>query len=78
MDLVVRWRPSLGPHSLPVADLHKQMGDDQFRTFLKSFQASFRWKYASTKDIVALLQFVTKKDYSPFFEANYWGTGLPK
>lgn len=54
------------------------MGDDQFRTFLKSFQASFRWKYASTKDIVALLQFVTKKDYSPFFEANYWGTGLPK
>lgn len=59
-------------------DLHKQMGDDQFLTFLKSFQASFRWKYASTKDIVALLQFVTKKDYSPFFEANYWGTGLPK
>ena len=59
-------------------DLHKQMGDDQFLTFLKSFQASFRWKYASTKEIVALLQFVTKKDYSPFFEANYWGTGLPK
>lgn len=59
-------------------DLHKQMGDDQFLTFLKSFQASFRWKFASTKDIVALLQFITKKDYSPFFEANYWGTGIPK
>lgn len=27
--------------------------------------------------VVGLLQFLTKKDYNPFFEANYWGTGLP-
>ena len=25
-----------------------------------------------------LLQFMTKKDFGPFFEANYWGTGMPK
>jgi hypothetical protein len=60
-----------------LAAIHKELGDDMFLTFLKSYQKSFRWKFGSTKTVAGLLQFLTKKDYSPFFEANYWGTGMP-
>ena len=48
-----------------------------FLTFLKSYQKSFRWKFGSTKTVAGMLKFLTKKDYEPFFEANYWGTGMP-
>jgi hypothetical protein len=60
-----------------LACLHKELGDDAFFTFLKSYQKSFQWKFGSTKTVAALLRFMTKKDYTPFFEANYWGLGLP-
>jgi Peptidase family M1 domain len=60
-----------------LAALHKELGDDTFFTFLKSYQKSFRWKFGSTKTVAGLLQYLTKKDYGPFFEANYWGTGMP-
>jgi aminopeptidase N len=58
--------------------LHKQLGDETFLTFLKSYQRNFRWKFGSTKTVVALLNFMTKKDFNPFFDENYWGTGMPK
>jgi hypothetical protein len=64
--------------SLLLAALHKELGDQTFLTFLKSFQKSFRWKFGSTRHVVGLLQFITKKDFTPFFEANFWGTGMPK
>ena len=34
-------------------------------------------EYERTGDASAL-QYLTKKNYGPFFEANYWGTGMPK
>jgi hypothetical protein len=58
--------------------LHRQLGDEVFLTFLKSYQKSFRWKFGSTKTVVGLLNFLTKKDFNPFFDENYWGTGMPK
>src|SRR5262249_27462174 len=64
-----------GPYLL--ATLHKELGDDTFLTFLKSYQRSFRWQFGSTKTVEGLLQFLTKKDYGPFFQANYWGIGIP-
>jgi hypothetical protein len=63
---------------LLLAALHRELGDDAFLTFLKSYQKSFRWKFGSTKTVQGLLQFMTKKDYGPFFEENYWGLGMPK
>ena len=57
--------------------IHKQVGDDVFFTFLKSYQRSFAWKFGTTKHVEGLLQFLTKKDFGPFFEANFWGTGMP-
>jgi len=60
-----------------LSTLHKELGDQTFLTFLKSYQKTFRWKFGSTRHVAGLLQFLSKKDYMPFFEANYWGTGLP-
>lgn len=60
-----------------LAALHKELGDDLFLTFMKSYQRSFAWKFGTTKNVVGLLGFLTKKDFGPFFEANFWGTGMP-
>jgi hypothetical protein len=32
---------------------------------------------AEAKTVAGLVQILTRKDYMPFFEANYWGTGMP-
>ncbi len=61
-----------------LAALHKDMGDQNFLTFFKSYQKSFRWKFGSTKTVEGILQWLTKKDYGPFFAANYWGVEMPK
>ena len=61
-----------------LSQIHKEIGDDQFLTFLKSYQKTFRWKYGSTEHVAGMLQFVTKKDFNAYFEQNFWGTGLPE
>jgi hypothetical protein len=65
-----------GPYVL--AALHKELGEQVFLTFLKSYQKSFRWKYGTTADVIGLLNFMTKKDYAPFFEQYFYGTALPE
>jgi Peptidase family M1 domain len=66
---------SKGPYLL--YKLHQELGDDKFLTFMKSYQKSRRWKHSSTAEVISLLQFLTKKDYTPFFEQYYWGTAMP-
>ncbi|PYQ48062.1 MAG: hypothetical protein DMF59_17120 [Acidobacteria bacterium] len=58
--------------------LHKELGDTQFLTFLKSYTRSFNFKFGTTNDVAGLLQFMTKKDYRPFFEKYFWGTAIPE
>jgi Peptidase family M1 domain len=60
-----------------LAALHSELGDQTFLTFLKSYQKSLRYKETSTKDVIDLLQFLTKKDYGPWFEANFYAAGFP-
>jgi hypothetical protein len=60
-----------------LAMLNKEIGDDLFLSFLRNFQARYAWKYATTQDMITLLQQLTKKDFTPFFEQNFWGTGMP-
>lgn len=57
--------------------LHNELGDQTFLTFLKSYQKSFRGKQGTTEDVIGLLQFLTKKDYAPFFEQYFYGTAMP-
>jgi hypothetical protein len=58
--------------------LHRELGDDAFLTFLKSYQKSFRWKFGTTEDVAGLLEYMTKKPYGPFFEQYFYGTAMPK
>jgi hypothetical protein len=64
-----------GPYLLYT--LHKQLGDTQFLTFMKSYQKSFQWKFGTTNDVAGLLQFMTKTDFRPFLDQYFWGTALP-
>lgn len=61
-----------------LAILHKEIGDDMFLSFLRNFQARHAWKYATTRDMITLLQQLTKKDYTEFFEKHFWGTEMPQ
>jgi len=65
-----------GPVLLSV--LHKQVGDEVFLTFLKSYVKSFQGKFGTTNDVAGLLGFMTKKDWKPFFEQYYWGLAMPQ
>jgi len=64
-----------GPYLLSV--LHKDLGDQVFLTFMKSYQKSFRWKFGSTSAVAGMLEFLTKKDYKAFLDKYYWGTAMP-
>lgn len=58
--------------------IRKQLGDEKFLIFLKSYQKSFAWKFGTTKDVAGLLGFMTKQDWTPFFDQYYWGMQLPQ
>lgn len=60
-----------------LSQIHKEIGDDAFLTFLRNYQAMNAWKFANTNDMVALLKRVTNKDFTQFFEQNFWGTAMP-
>lgn len=60
-----------------LAQLHNELGDEKFLTFLKSYQKTFNFKFGTTAHVAGMLQFVTKKDFSQFFDQNYWGTSMP-
>ena len=61
-----------------LSQLHKQLGDEKFLTFLKSYQKTFNFKYGTTAHVAGMLQFVTKQDFNSYFDQNFWGTGMPE
>jgi hypothetical protein len=65
-----------GPYVL--AMLHQEIGDSLFLSFLRNFQARYAWKLATTQDMITVLQQLTKKDFTAFFEQNFQGTGMPQ
>ena len=67
---------SKGPWLLD--SIRRQIGDRPFLVFLNSCQATFRWKFGSTRMVQAVLEAVTKRDWKPFFDDYYWGTGMPR
>jgi hypothetical protein len=61
-----------------LAAIHKQLGDQQFLTFMKSYTRSFQGKFGTTADVAGLLGFMTKKDWKPFFDQYFWGLAMPQ
>jgi len=66
------------PKTEPVlSTIREQIGDPQFRLFLRAYQRNFAWKQGSTHHVVGMLGFLTKRDFAPLFEACFWGEALP-
>ena len=57
--------------------LRQEIGDQAFFTVFKSLLSSFPMKDATTKDVIAITNLVTKKDYGPWFERYLLGTEWP-
>lgn len=77
-SFVTRFKLVYSKGAFLLAALHRELGDEAFLTFLKSYQKSFRGKYGTTAHVLGLLQFITKKDYAPWFEQYYYGTAMPE
>jgi hypothetical protein len=60
-----------------LAALHKEIGDKMFLSFLRNFQARFAWKIATMDNMITVLQQMTQKDFTAFFEQKVRGTGMP-
>lgn len=58
--------------------VREKIGDQRFLVFLRSCQATLAWKFGTTEMVEKVLEAVTKEDWKPFFDADYWGTGMPK
>jgi hypothetical protein len=67
-----------GPYVLWALHQKELKDDNQMLTFMKSYQKSFRWKFGTTADVAGLLEFMTKRDFKPFFDKYYWGTAIPE
>ncbi len=65
-----------GPWALHA--LRQEIGDQAFFTILRSFLRSFDAKPAGTEEFLGLVNFVTKKDYRPWFEKYIYGAEIPK
>ncbi len=58
--------------------IRRQIGERPFLVFLNSCQSTFQWRFGNTKMVQAILEAITKSDWKPFFDTNYWGTGMPE
>jgi hypothetical protein len=78
--LAFRARTQLLYNKGPVllAAIHKQIGDEKFLTFMKSYTKSFQSKFGTTADVAGLLGVITKQDWKPFFDQYFWGTAMPQ
>ncbi|MGE5236184.1 MAG: M1 family metallopeptidase [Acidobacteriota bacterium] len=57
--------------------LRKEVGDDAFFTIWKSYLKNFHFKYGETRHVIGLTNFITKKDYTPWFDRYLFGTEWP-
>jgi hypothetical protein len=64
-----------GPYLLRAID--RDLGEQMFLTALKTFQSNLRWKTGSTRLFRNLLEFLTKRSWSDFFDRYFWGTEIP-
>jgi hypothetical protein len=67
-----------GKGPLLLAALNRELGDEQFLSFLRAYQEAHAWRFGSTKSVAAQLETTAKKNFLPFFDQYYWGTAMPK
>jgi len=62
---------------LVLAAIHREIGDEAFLTFLSSVQSTLGGKLGTTKRVEEVLEAVTRKDWTPFFDRYVRGTEIP-
>ncbi len=56
----------------------KKQGDRAFVLFLRAILKNSDFDYVYTKDLIGILNAITKQDWTPFFEKYVLGTDIPK
>jgi hypothetical protein len=64
-----------GPFLLAV--IHREIGEEKFLTFLKTFQSNRKWRTGSSALAADLLHFLTGKSWADFFDRYFWTTQWP-
>ena len=62
---------------LVLAAIHREIGDEAFLTFLSSVQSTLGGKVGTTKRVEEVLEAVTGKDWTPFFDRFIRGNEIP-
>ena len=62
---------------LVLAAIHREIGDEAFLTFLSSVQSTLGGRLGTTKRVEEVLEAVTRKDWTPFFDRFVRGTEIP-
>ena len=62
---------------LVLAAIHREIGDEAFLTFLSSVQSTLGGKVGTTKRVEEVLEAVTGKDWTHFFDRFVRGTEIP-
>jgi aminopeptidase N len=61
-----------------LACIHKEIGEEKFMRFFRTYQKNFAWYPASiNQDVPDLLKAITGKDWQPWFQKYFWGTEMP-
>ena len=60
-----------------LSQVHAAMGDERFAQFLRIYQDTFAWKFASTNEAFRLMDAMCDADLSTYFDSCFWGTEMP-
>ena len=63
---------------LVLASIHAEIGDEAFLNFLASVQATLGGQTGTTRQVEDILEAVTKKDWTPFFDRFVRGMVIPE
>jgi len=57
--------------------IHKELGDEKFVRFLRSYVKTLSWQHSTTAHIPMILKALTGKDYTKFMDDYYYGLAMP-
>jgi hypothetical protein len=63
---------------LVLAAIHAEIGDEAFLNFLATVQATLGGKLGTTQRVEEVLEAVTQRDWTPFFDRFVRGTDIPE
>jgi aminopeptidase N len=63
---------------LVLAAIHREIGDEAFLTFLAAVQTTLGGQIGTTRRFEEVLEAVTQKDWTPFFDRYVRGMEIPE